>query len=432
MSESRTLLILDDEPNILKALKRVFFEEEYDIHVYSDAEEALGFLKDNRVHLIISDQRMPGMSGVKFLTRAKNLDPDTIRIMLTGYADIEAAVAAINEGEIYKFIFKPWNDEDLRATVKRAFEFYDLNEENNRLLSELVDKNEQLEEWNDTLNQKVKERTSVIVQRNLELGKMTKQLEESIVSTVRVFVNLIELVNPDIAVHSRRVAFIATTIAQDMGLDNNQLQDIEIASLLHDIGKLGIPREITRKSEDRRTEADIKMLVNHPVLGQASLADVERFKNIGRIIRHHHEDWDGTGYPDRLKGESIPLESRLISACNVFDHLKQDGGVSGSAFIVKYFNNNAGKKFDPQICNQILQFQAKHDKSGETTRKAKVLPHELKPGMVLDQKLVTEKGIFLLPQGQVLNETHVVTIREMHKMDPILDSIEVLVPLQSK
>lgn len=428
MAEERILLFLDDEPNILKALRRIFFEDEYIIETFENGEDALDFLEMNDVELIISDQRMPEMTGTEFLAKARELKPDVIRIILTGYADLDAAVDAINDGQIYKFIFKPWNDEELRSTVHRALEFYDLERENERLMAEIMQKNAELEEWNKKLGQKVKERTSLIVQKNLELGRLNKSLETSLISTVKVFVNLMELIDPEVSAHARRVTSFATTVAEQYGLAVDQIQDIEIAALLHDIGKLGIPTAILEKAEETRSENEKELVRNHPILGQNTINDIEKFGRVGKIIRAHHERWDGKGFPDGLIGEEIPVEARLLTACNVYDHLIQEGTTGRSqAFILKFFTTNAGTMIDPAIAEQMIRFIHHQTAEAEQTRQANVMPHELKEGMVLAQNLQTEKGIFLLPEGQMLKDSHIRSILDIHKVDPVASPITVLI-----
>jgi YesN/AraC family two-component response regulator len=149
---SHKLLFVDDEENVLASLKRLFFKHDYEIYMASGGREALKLIDEAKPDLIISDQRMPEMTGAEFLSKSREILPDSIRMVLTGYADIDAAIAAINEGKVYKFIMKPWDKDDLILSVEKALEHYDLIKENKRL-------HEELKEWNRTLEQKVKDRT---------------------------------------------------------------------------------------------------------------------------------------------------------------------------------------------------------------------------------------------------------------------------------
>ncbi|RJP81638.1 MAG: response regulator [Candidatus Zixiibacteriota bacterium] len=171
------LLLVDDEPNILKALQRLFFDEEYEVYCAGSGEEGLEVLAGNEVDLIIADYRMPGMNGIDFFRRARQARPEAVRIILSGYADVKALAEAINEGNIYKFIFKPWNDEDLKNTLRLALEQMRLLSENQQLARELQQKNRQLEDFNRQLEQKVEERTLELQFRNKVLSISQEILE---------------------------------------------------------------------------------------------------------------------------------------------------------------------------------------------------------------------------------------------------------------
>lgn len=167
MDETVRILCVDDERNVLKALRRLFMDEDYDISTAVSAEEALAFLeKEPDVDVVVSDYRMPGMNGVDFLQKVFERWPETIRIVLSGYADTASVVAAINEGRIYKFIAKPWNDDDLKNTIAKAIETSRLARENRKLAEELRDSNDELLILNDNLEKLVAERTAELSFQN--------------------------------------------------------------------------------------------------------------------------------------------------------------------------------------------------------------------------------------------------------------------------
>lgn len=183
---SPQILLVDDEPNILKALQRLLFEEDYEVHLASTGETGLQILRAQPVDLIISDYRMPGLTGIEFFRQARQIQPEAIRIILSGFAEIQSLTAAINEGNIYKFIFKPWNDEDLKNTIKLALEQKLLLQENRSLAQELREKNRQLEEFNRQLEHKVEERTQELQQHNQVLFLSQEILERVPVGVVGV------------------------------------------------------------------------------------------------------------------------------------------------------------------------------------------------------------------------------------------------------
>ncbi len=170
--ETIRILCVDDEGNVLKSLKRVFLDDDYEILTASSGEEGIEILKNKQpVQVVISDYRMPGMDGVEFLRTVYDNWPDTVRIVLSGYADTGSVVEAINEGQIYKFIPKPWNDDDLRVTVTNALEKYFLQKHNRKLAKELKEKNMQLQEINRNLEKLVEERTEELVFKNMVMER---------------------------------------------------------------------------------------------------------------------------------------------------------------------------------------------------------------------------------------------------------------------
>lgn len=168
--ETPIVLFVDDEPNILKTLRRLFMDEDYDIHTAGNGREALDLIEGGlRPTIIVSDQRMPEMGGAEFLAQASQLVPDSIRMVLTGYADINAAVSAINQGGIYRYILKPWNDDELKRTVQEALTHFYLVAENRALTQELAEKNLSLAQMNEKLEAMVKTRTQELHQKVHEL-----------------------------------------------------------------------------------------------------------------------------------------------------------------------------------------------------------------------------------------------------------------------
>ncbi|TSA05995.1 MAG: response regulator [Deltaproteobacteria bacterium] len=177
--ENNTILIVDDEANILRALRRVFRRESYRVLTASSGAEGLEILQKEHIDLIISDQRMPEMSGVQFLARAKELYPGTIRIILSGYTDVDSITEAINVGNVYKFILKPWEDAALKTTIRESFEVARLQRENRELTETIKKQNEELRYLNKNLEKEVGDRTAEIKLQN-EALKLARDILESL------------------------------------------------------------------------------------------------------------------------------------------------------------------------------------------------------------------------------------------------------------
>ncbi|OEU72781.1 MAG: hypothetical protein BA864_08550, partial [Desulfuromonadales bacterium C00003093] len=316
------LLFVDDEESITKALYRIFRRQGYEIHTASSGQEGLKALKEDKrpFSLIISDQRMPGMTGSQFLEKAKKIFPESIRILLTGYSDMDAIVDAINRGEIHRYITKPWNDDDLLIQIRQSLEQFELRVENKRLLALTARKNKELRELNEHLEEKVAQRSREIIEKNKELQEINKKLEKSFLNVIRLLSSLIETLNPKLGEQMRQVAPIAREIAEEYGLGKKELDQIEIAGMLHDIGLLGLPEKILEKDEDDLSEKEFKIYSQHPAIGQICLQHVESQDQVSAIILSHHEHYDGSGFPDGLRGEDIPLGARIIGV--VADYCK--------------------------------------------------------------------------------------------------------------
>jgi len=172
---NNTLLIVDDEQNVLKSLKRLLLDADYKILTAESGEEGLKAFDENEINVVISDYRMPGMNGVEFLRKVKEKSPDTLRLILSGYADAVAIVEAINEGQVYRFITKPWNDQELLTTIMNTFDQYSLLKENEALNGELQQRNLKLQELTKSLEEKVLRRTHDLEVKNNAL-KMAQNI----------------------------------------------------------------------------------------------------------------------------------------------------------------------------------------------------------------------------------------------------------------
>ena len=195
------VIFIDDEPQILKAFVRLFRKDDIDLFTTTSPEEVCDLVQTETVALIVSDQRMPEMEGTKLLEHVRDLSPATIRIILTGYADKEAAIEAINQGSVYRFLTKPWNDDELRNEVKRAIDEYTLRQENRRLQELTLSQNEELRDLNQNLELKVKERTEKVTLLN-------QQLKQGFIGSIRAMAQLGEMHSSDLGEHAKRVTVI--------------------------------------------------------------------------------------------------------------------------------------------------------------------------------------------------------------------------------
>ncbi len=424
------ILIVDDELNILRSLRRLLEDEELNITTASSGKEALRVMNDKRdIAVIVSDMCMPGMTGVELLEEAKKLLPDAVRIMLTGYSDIKVAIAAINRGGAYRYISKPWDDEEFICVIKDAVKRYNLTKENQRL-SEIVSKqNEALKQWNMKLARIVQEQTVDIVAKN-------QRLKENFDDTIIAFSKLLELRNTSIRNHSKNVCEMSVKIARKMKLPEEEIKNINIASLLHDIGKIGLSDPLLTKDFDDMTARDMKEYMLHPIRAQAVIDPVEDMRDAGILIRHHHERFNGQGFPDKLMGKDIPLGSRIIAAADFMDRtMGKFRGDNVIRFAMSKLKEELVRKFDPQLYHLIEE--AATELYHEQLPSPSILEQEfhiedLKAGMTLSRDIVSGSGFPFLWKGTELNEKYINAIKRYSILDPSKEGIFIKTKKQEK
>ncbi|PKO90037.1 MAG: two-component system response regulator [Betaproteobacteria bacterium HGW-Betaproteobacteria-12] len=402
MSEARplTLLFVDDEPSILSALRRLFRPHGYRILIAESGQAGLDTLASETVDLVISDMRMPEMDGATFLKAVRQKWPGIIRILLTGYADITSTIAAINEGEIYRYIAKPWDDNEIVLVVREALERQRLEAENQRLTELTQQQNDELKALNAGLEQKVAERTA-------EVRGALGELRKTFMATVQVCAGMVELragqAGAQLAGHGRRVAEHARATARRLQLSDNEVQTIMLAGLLHDIGKIGLADELLVRPFNLLTPDHRAQVMKHAVLGQNILMPIEKLRDSALLIRHHHENYDGSGFPDRLAGMAIPIGSRILAVVNDYDAL-QIGTLAQRpqkpADALTFLLDNRGRRYDPRVVDAFAALLAETQKPppGEQTLR----PLQLKPGQILARELNHSEGFMLLAQGSRL------------------------------
>lgn len=403
-----TLLFVDDEPGILSALRRLFRPHGYRIFIAESGAAGLEILDKESIDLVISDMRMPEMDGAAFLKEVRSRWPNVMRILLTGYADIASTVAAINQGEIYRYIAKPWDDSEIVTIVREAIERSHLELENQRLSVLTQAQNEELRVLNSSLEQKVAERTAELRQALTFVEQSHGELKKAFLTSVQVFAGVIELrsgsVGSQMSGHGRRVADYARSVAQRQGMSDGEVQNIMLAGLLHDIGKLGLPDELLGKAFNTLTGEQRAMVMKHPLIGQNILMGIDKFKEAAVLVRHHHECFDGSGYPDHLAGIAIPPGSRILQVVNEYDSLQIGTLVQRplkAAEALSFLVDNRGKRYDPTVVDTFVQLISETKKTGVSEIPLRTM--HLKPGMALTRDLMHRDGYMLLARGSLLS-----------------------------
>ncbi|MDO9422679.1 MAG: response regulator [Methylobacter sp.] len=356
--KSAAILFVDDEANVLKALRRLFHNEPYLAYFASNGAEGLEILRQNAVDLIISDMRMPEMSGAEFLTEVFMQWPETVRILLTGYADFQSAIDAVNKGRIYNYCNKPWNDEELKLLVRNALEQKRLHEERDRLSDIIRQQNTELKELNEHLEEKVEQRTEQLNNAMQHLDRANKSLEKQYIDSIKAFSRIIEM-RPGIkSGQSKYIAEKALLVARKLGINAEERKNIFYAGLLIQIGKMSLPDKLLAESYYSIPLADKQSYLKHAVEGEALLKGLTQLKGASVLIRHQYERYDGSGLPDGLAKQKIPLGSRILNV--VGDYIAYlEGSMTGEVMSVStaviQLTSRRGSYYDPDIIDVFVK-----------------------------------------------------------------------------
>jgi len=323
------ILCIDDNPEVLKLMK-MLLADEFDLELMTSAEQGLQFLRDRNPDLVLCDVMMPGMDGHAF-SRAVKSDPALkhIPIMLV---TARSGAEMLNEGlqaGADDYISKPFDSTELKARIRALLRL------------------RQMEAELALVNRNLKMRTSDLVDQQRSL----------FLSTVKSLASAIDAKDEYTRHHSTRVTDFTLKIAAKMGFSEKELGELELAAVLHDVGKIGVPESILNKP-GKLTDQEFKIVMEHPVRGEAILSPVIELKEIGRIVRAHHERYDGRGYPDKLKGREIPLGARIMSIADTYDSITSERPYRKAAshrYAVKEIISCSGTQFDPEVVENFLE-----------------------------------------------------------------------------
>lgn len=356
-----TLLLVDDEPNVLKSLRRLFYSDGYQIVTAENGAAGLAVLEQKPIDVIISDMRMPQMDGAEFLAEAAKRWPDTARILLTGFADLDSAISAVNQGRIFSYCSKPWDDDDLKLRVKLALEQKRLREERDRLF-------DIIRQQNQTLEEKVEKRTQQLRQSLLRIDHAHNDLKKQYLDSIKAFAKIIEM-RPGIkSGHSKYIAECARDLAPKLGVEVHDIKDIVYGGLLSQIGKISLPDSLLTLPHHEMTSQQKRRYLNHAVEGGDLLTGIEPLHIAASFVRHQYERFDGKGHPIGLAGADIPLGARILAV--VRDYLAYlDGEITGTAMTpaqVKHvLFSHRHSDYDPYVVDAFLEWLAETEHKGE-------------------------------------------------------------------
>jgi response regulator RpfG family c-di-GMP phosphodiesterase len=410
MDANQRILVVDDDAAILLLVGETLRAEGYEVTTATDPAQALEQVRAQPFAVVISDQKMPQMTGLEFLGHVKRLQPHATRILLTAVLDLNVVIDAINKGEIYRFVVKPWLREELLVTVANAAQRHQLICQNEALHAATQAMNKELAK----LNRALEEKAARAADQNERLEQLNSALEQNLQRSVELCLKTIETFYPSLGVQARRVHMLCRAMADMLHLPPEQKQILEIASWLHDIGLVGVPRQLIRRWQEAPqtlTPEEMELIKQHPVFGQKLAGFVHHLKGVGETIRAHHERMDGAGYPDGLNGEAIPWLGRLLAVAVGYAENRSAGKDA-----VEEIEAGDGSAFDPDAVQALLRCLSRIELP---RREHEVLLSELQPGMVLARAIYNAKGLLILPEGQELSEAWISKLLAHNRVSPL-------------
>ncbi|MCU7938088.1 MAG: response regulator [gamma proteobacterium symbiont of Bathyaustriella thionipta] len=380
------ILFVDDDPNIINAFKRQL-RKQFSLESAGSGQDGLKVLTSKGPFaVVVADMQMPEMDGITFLKRVQKESPQSIRLMLTGNADQQTAVDAVNEGEVFRFLTKPCPTELLVKTLEAALTQYHLLQAEKELLE-------------GTLN-----------------------------GSIKLLTEVLSIVAP--AVFERAVSLRETAVELARSLRITNTWDMEMATMLADIAYVTLPPETLEKSRSGRalSGAEKQIIMHLPETAHKLLQHIPRLESVARIVQYQGKNFDGSGIPrDSVSGADIPLESRILKVLHDFKTL-EDNGLGAEQAMKKM--RQYSDRFDPMVLKTAAWFLSSGEEETQQVMQLDATVSELRPGQVLMSNIVTVEGAMLMTAGHKLTATVIERLYNHHEIHKIKEPIQVIVPVK--
>jgi response regulator RpfG family c-di-GMP phosphodiesterase len=404
-SSSRAILSIDDDPLILKVLEDLVTRAGYQFFGTASPEEALKLAVEKKFAVVIADHNMPEMMGAELLSRFAQIQPAASRILITGIKSLDVVTAAVNSGEIFRFVTKPWISAEMVATLHNAVQRFELIESNSALEKTSKDLNQRLSDANAQLEKQVK----MLEASKREIDISHDALKTNFSRSLELCHRILTTFNPLLGEQADAATKICATMADTHYFNDEQKHVLDVSARLYDIGLSAVPtgfmNVVQSNSEDMAPELKTVFL-NHTIHGQTLASFVDLLKPVGDTIRAHHERFDGKGFPDGLAGEMIPWTARCLAVVVYYVTC----GLPHEQAVDRILEQS-GTVFDPDAVRLFLRC-AQASPLPRLVRE--VMVDELDVGMQLASGIYSPTGVLIVAEGYHLDENSIKKIRNFN------------------
>lgn len=427
------ILLIDDDPEVLVSLRKQLRKQNLTVLTSLDAREGVALAKRHKPGVVICDIRMPELSGIEVLEAIEQVSPDTSRVMLTGFSDLDSVIASINRGHVNRYLCKPLDTEMLQLTIAELVGVSRIKLGRRKTARELSDKAAELELLNNSLEHCINERVREFEQAKLFLDLSRRERKAQYFSAIKVFSGLTELRSPQLGSHSKRVAELARLMAIELECAPNEVNEVYIAGLLHDVGKIGLSDEalfapVGNLGKELRTE-----LMGHSLKGEHLFSGLPDMDAISTMIRHHHERFDGEGYPDGILNSVIPIGSRILAIAEDFDELQQGwlapkklSEEEALSFVLK----SGESRYDPHVL-AVLQPALEKLRAAPRPGERIVSGSEMMAGQTLSRDFIGPDGYLWLSKEKLLTKHFIAQVKEHEALTGKTQKVYVYRPKRS-
>lgn len=424
------ILCVDDEPDILASLRALFRADSYSVRIADCAAAGIKILENEPVDIVIADLRMPKTSGAEFLAVVRERWPQSLRMLMTDTADAASHIAAVDSGEVHLCITKPWDDRAVMAQLRQALELKQAVQEKAQVEQRATTRNEELKALNASLEQNVNSSQD-------ELAQVNKRLKDNFVVSLKVFASLIETRRPHLVGHARRVADLARKLATRLQLEPALVQEVFVAGLLHDVGKLAFSDVLLDTPVTNMNPLQLKEYRQHPARAEELLMPLQDLRGVVSSIGAQLERYDGTGFPRKLKARAILVGARILAVCSDYDNLQigvlaprkltpegalavieRSSGVRYDPWVVEAFGNlmrNTPAATSAESGKTVLDTPPPEAPVTSDVDEMLVRIDELTIGMILARDLISPGGLMMLPVGHTINQRLIDKMNDFEK-----------------